>query len=190
MRGLLIQTDREPVIIDIERDEHGSTLDALQKLVGGNIEVFSPLFGEGIDLYVNEDGLSTCPPNRAVYATKAMEEEGYLSQMDYSHVAKEGELYTILFGDIMAVGFDPETGDNRDLTEGEVEQVNDYFTKVSPPGSGLMAALAIRQGARRDDRTQEAHVSLKETTEAARNAADRLDGEHGPDAPARGGDGR
>lgn len=38
MRGLLIRTDREPVIIDIEQDEYGSTLDALQKEVGGNIE--------------------------------------------------------------------------------------------------------------------------------------------------------
>lgn len=72
MRGLLIQTDREPVVIDIQRDEGGSTLHSLQNLVGGNIEAFSPLFGEGIDLYVNEDGLSTCPPNRAVYATKEM----------------------------------------------------------------------------------------------------------------------
>lgn len=96
MRGLLIRTDRKPVTIDIEKDENGSTLDSLQHLVGGNIEAFPVLFEEGIDLYVNEDGLTTCPPNRAIYATKAMEEEGYLSQMDYSHVAKEGELYTIL----------------------------------------------------------------------------------------------
>lgn len=189
MRGLLIRTDREPVIIDIEQDEYGSTLDALQKEVGGNIEAFSPLFGEGIDLYVNEDGLATCLPNRAVYATKEMEQEGYLSQMDFSHVAKEGELYTILFGDIVAVGFDPETGDNRGLTYEEVEQVNAYFTKVSPPGSGLMEVLAIQQGVCRGSHAQEKHVSLKETTEDARNAADRLscergDDESGRDAPA------
>lgn len=73
MRGLLIRTDQEPVIIDIQQDEYGSTLHALQKEVGGNIEAFPVLFGEGIALYVNEDGLATCPPNRAVYATKAME---------------------------------------------------------------------------------------------------------------------
>lgn len=192
MRGLLIQTDREPVIIDIERDEHGSTLDALQKLVGGNIEVFSPLFGEGIDLYVNEDGLATCPPNRAVYATKAMEEEGYLSQMDFSHVAKEGELYTVLFGDIVAVGYDLETGENRSLTDEEVGEVSGYFTKVSGPGSGLMEALAILQGAYRDDRdrTPEGRASLRETAQEARNAADRLGDEHRPDMPERGGDER
>ncbi len=190
MRGLLIRTDREPVIIDIEQDEHGSTLHALQKEVGGNIEAFSPLFGEGIDLYVNEDGLSICPPNRAIYATKAMEEEGYLSQMDYSHVAKEGELYTILFGDIVAVGFDPETGDSRSLTCDEVEQVNAYFTKVSPPGSGLMEALAIQQGAHRDNQTRDGRVSLKETLWDAKSAADRLDEECGADEPEHDRDGR
>ena len=46
----------------------------------------------GISLYVNEEGLFTCPPNRAVYATKGMEEAGYLSMMDYSSPVKEGEL--------------------------------------------------------------------------------------------------
>lgn len=183
MRGLLIRTDQEPVIIDIQQDEYGSTLHALQKEVGGNIEAFPVLFGEGIALYVNEDGLATCPPNRAVYATKAMEKEGYLSQMDFAHVAKEGELYTILFGNIVAVGFDPETGDDRGLTYDEVEQVNDYFTKVSPPGSGLMEALAIQQVAHRDDRTQEGHVSLKETARDAKNAADHLGGERGAAEP-------
>lgn len=190
MRGLLIRTDREPVVIDIEQDEHGSTLHALQKEVGGNIEAFSPLFGEGIDLYVNEDGLSICPPNRAIYATKAMEEEGYLSQMDYSHVAKEGELYTVLFGDIVAVGFDPETGENRSLTDEEVGEVSSYFTKASGPGSGLMEVLAIQQGAYRDARSQDGRASLKETAQDARNAADRLGDAHGPDTPERGGDER
>lgn len=50
------------------------------------------IIGEGTSLYVNEEGLFTCPPNRAVYATKGMEEAGYLSMMDYSSPVKEGEL--------------------------------------------------------------------------------------------------
>ena len=72
---------------------------------------------------MNEEGLGNCPPNRAVYATRNMVEEGYLSQMDYTSVVKEGELYTILWGDIVAVGFDPETGMDRDLTDAEIAQV-------------------------------------------------------------------
>ena len=96
MKGMLIPTNGNPVEIDIEVDETGSTLHDLQRLVGGNIEPFDVIFGEGISLYVNEEGLFTCPPNRAVYATKGMEEAGYLSMMDYSSPVKEGELYSIL----------------------------------------------------------------------------------------------
>lgn len=70
MKGMLIPTNGNPVEIDIEVDEAGSTLHDLQRLVGGNIEPFDVIFGEGISLYVNEEGLFTCPPNRAVYATK------------------------------------------------------------------------------------------------------------------------
>lgn len=80
MKGMLIPTNGNPVEIDIEVDETGSTLHDLQRLVGGNIEPFDVIFGEGISLYVNEEGLFTCPPNRAVYATKGMEEAGYLLQ--------------------------------------------------------------------------------------------------------------
>lgn len=101
MKGMLIPTNGNPVEIDIEVDETGSTLHDLQRLVGGNIEPFDVIFGEGISLYVNEEGLFTCPPNRAVYATKGMEEAGYLSMMDYSSPVKEGELYSILCGDLV-----------------------------------------------------------------------------------------
>ena len=90
MKGMLIPTNGNPVEIDIEVDETGSTLHDLQRLVGGNIEPFDVIFGEGISLYVNEEGLFTCPPNRAVYATKGMEEAGYLSMMDYKFTGQGG----------------------------------------------------------------------------------------------------
>lgn len=141
MKGMLIPTNGNPVEIDIKVDEEGSTLHDLQRLVGGNIEPFDVIFGEGISLYVNEEGLFTCPPNRAVYATKGMEEAGYLSMMvsmmDYGSPVKEGELYSILCGDLVAVGFDFETGENRDLSADEMSRVADYFTEVSKPGSGI-----------------------------------------------------
>ena len=56
-----------------------------------------------------------------------MAEMGYLSQMDYSHVVKEGELYSIVFGDMVCVGFDPETGEDRDIADVEAERVMDRF---------------------------------------------------------------
>ena len=46
-----------------------------------------------------------------------------------------------------------------------------------------MEALAIQQVAHRDDRTQEGHVSLKETARDAKNAADHLGGERGAAEP-------
>lgn len=76
MKGMLIPTNGNPVEIDIEVDEAGSTLHDLQRLVGGNIEPFDVIFGEGISLYVNEEGLFTCPPNRAVYRRRAWRRPG------------------------------------------------------------------------------------------------------------------
>lgn len=61
MKGMLIPTNGNPVEIDIKVDEEGSTLHDLQRLVGGNIEPFDVIFGEGISLYVNEEGLNCTP---------------------------------------------------------------------------------------------------------------------------------
>lgn len=160
MKGMLIPTNGNPVEIDIEVDEAGSTLHDLQRLVGGNIEPFDVIFGEGISLYVNEEGLFTCPPNRAVYATKGMEEAGYLS---------------ILCGDLVAVGFDFETGENRDLSVDEMSRVADYFTEVSKPGSGIEEVIAIRMGQRREEvRSKDGRVTLKGEAQASRAASEKL----------------
>lgn len=163
-----------------------SILDDLQRLVGGNIEPFDVIFGEGISLYVNEEGLFTCPPNRAVYATKGMEEAGYLSMMDYSSPVKEGELYSILCGDLVAVGFDFETGENRDLSVDEMSRVADYFTEVSKPGSGIEEVIAIRTGQRREEaRSEDGRVTLKGEAQASRAASEKLAEGRGTGSPAR-----
>lgn len=127
-------------------DKNGSTLKPLQALVGGNIETFDIAFGEEVSLYVNEEGLFTCPPNRAIFATEEMAKAGYLSQLDYSKVVEMGDFYTVLNGDIVAVGFDPETGESRSLTDGETARVEGYFTVISRPGSGAKAVDDIRHG--------------------------------------------
>lgn len=104
------------------------------------------LSGEEVSLYVNEEGLFTCPPNRAIFATEEMAKAGYLSQLDYSKVVEMGDFYTVLNGDIVAVGFDPETGESRSLTDGETARVEGYFTVISRPGSGAKAVDDIRHG--------------------------------------------
>ena len=118
IRAMLIATGEPPREVTLLPDKNGSTLKPLQALVGGNIETFDIAFGEGVSLYVNEEGLFTCPPNRAIFATEEMAKAGYLSQLDYSKVVEMGDFYTVLNGDIVAVGFDPETGESHDCTSG------------------------------------------------------------------------
>lgn len=146
IRAMLIATGEPPREVTLLPDKNGSTLKPLQALVGGNIETFDIAFGEGVSLYVNEEGLFTCPPNRAIFATEEMAKAGYLSQLDYSKVVEMGDFYTVLNGDIVAVGFDPETGESRSLTDGETARVEGYFTVISRPGSGAKAVAAIRHG--------------------------------------------
>lgn len=146
IRAMLIATGEPPREVTLLPDKNGSTLKSLQALVGGNIETFDIAFGEEVSLYVNEEGLFTCPPNRAIFATEEMAKAGYLSQLDYSKVVEMGDFYTVLNGDIVAVGFDPETGESRSLTDGETARVEGYFTVISRPGSGAKAVDDIRHG--------------------------------------------
>lgn len=95
-----------------------------------------------------EDALGTPEKQgiRAIFATEEMAKAGYLSQLDYSKVVEMGDFYTVLNGDIVAVGFDPETGESRSFTDGELSRVEGYFTVISKPGSGEKAVDAIRHG--------------------------------------------
>lgn len=139
MKAALIPVGEEPRIIEME-----NTLQEMQAVVGGNIEVFDVLFEGKPCLYVNDEGLFTCMPNRAVYATKAMETEGYLSQMDYSHVVKEGELYTVLFGDILAVSYNfGEDGPvERDITDEEFAKLREVFKDET---SGIREVFKVKR---------------------------------------------
>lgn len=145
-RNPIFATGEPPREVTLLPDKNGSTVKSLQALVGGNIETFDIAFGEEVSLYVNEEGLFTCPPNRAIFATEEMAKAGYLSQLDYSKVVEMGDFYTVLNGDIVAVGFDPETGESRSLTNGEIARVEGYFTVISRPGSGAKAVDDIRHG--------------------------------------------
>lgn len=139
MRAALIPVGEEPRIIEME-----NTLQEMQAAVGGNIEVFDVLFEGKPCLYVNEEGIYECKPNRAVYATKDMEEAGYLSQMHPNEVVKEGELYTILFGNILAVSYDvDEEGElvERDITDEEFEKVKKVFVDRE---SGMREVINIQ----------------------------------------------
>ena len=147
MRALLIPVNGLPTEVDLRPDGEGDHLDAMQDHVGGDLEQFAPLEAEfEAYVYVDGDGLGTRPPNWAVFATEAMERAGYLSQMDYSHVSRKDELYTILSGPILVVGVDRERGGHGDLTDEQVASATRYFTETSPIGSGKAAVDRVRCG--------------------------------------------
>lgn len=103
--GLLIPVGSMPIEVWIDKN---NSLDELQNFVNGNVDVLSVL-GNGVDLWVNEEGLiNGSKPNRAIYATKHMEEVGYLDQLTFGHPVKEGELYSLICGDFVAFGVDEE----------------------------------------------------------------------------------
>lgn len=111
---MVVPTGREPELRALEPDEEGSFLKALQGCVGGLIEPMGWLFDDEPAGYCNEEGLlgaTFLDANRAVYATKAMEDAGFLSQLDGQSPVREGDLFTIVFGDMVFCGFDPETGE-------------------------------------------------------------------------------
>ena len=123
--------------------EHGTELCDLQDLVEGLIEPFDVLFGESPLLWVNEEGLFTQAPNRAVYADASMEQAGYLSQIDGQPV-REGDLFTILFGNIVAVSYDRDAeGETvaRDIAEEEFERLARVF---EDPNTGFWEVLRIK----------------------------------------------
>lgn len=130
-----------PRIIEIEPDAQGSYLKSMQKLVGGYIEYFEPMYGTTPSLVVNEEGVYACEPNRAVFATKEMEEAGYLDMMTYSHPVKEGELYSILFGPILAVPLEWDEDGNevhRDISDEEFRKLKIDFADTD---SGIRAVI-------------------------------------------------
>lgn len=142
----VIEPYREPYLKTVEPDKDGSYLSALQREVGGDIEPFDLLFHNQPTLFVNDVGLYTEQPNRAIYATAEMAEIGYYSQMDYRTVVQPGDLYTILFGTIIAVSFGEE-GEARDITDAEFAKVYDMFASERSQYSGYIEVLKIRGAA-------------------------------------------
>ena len=68
---LLVEPDKYPKVIEIE-----DSLEAMQELVGGDIEEYMP-FNDDVALVCNGDGkMSGMPLNRAIYAENDSPEKG------------------------------------------------------------------------------------------------------------------
>ena len=149
MKAALISYD-DVRDVDLKTNSAGSAYAAIRSAVeGGFVEPFNALYGASITLYVNDNGIAEGQqPNRAVYANERMQEMRYLSMMAPASfkAVRKGDLYTVLFGPIVAVGYDPDTGADRDLEPEELETVMRDFGDGAPmgPGSGLEALLLRR----------------------------------------------
>lgn len=162
----------------------GSHLHGLQALVGGFIEPFTPLYGDEPCLYVNEDGIGDgLAPNRAIYASRRMQEEGYLSQLDYGHVVEEGQFYAVLFGPIVAVSYDEE-GAPRDITQVEFDRLRADLGGEDAQDRAIAACLAIRRGREPEPMVTREEGSLDLDAEG-REAREVSDGMAGRDAHER-----
>lgn len=83
--------------------------------------------------------------NRAFFATESMEHEGYYSAIDGKPVVS-GLPSSLLYGNIVITGFDPETGEDKSLSAGEMMDAMNYFQRDSPRGSGREVALVVQNG--------------------------------------------
>lgn len=135
MKALLIPVGEEPREVEVEG------LADLQELVGGTIDAAGWVFDDSPTLYVNEEGkVNGMLPNRAVYVT---EKEDGCQKWDGGTWA-EGEVIDILFGPIVAIGFDPRTGEDRGITPEDAGRVRERFSgSVEADNSGAIEYLKI-----------------------------------------------
>ena len=133
-KAILVPVGGKPHSIEIEG------LSDLQSAVGGWIESASWVFDDEPAMYVNEEGKFTCLPNRAVYARP--EDAGRLT-WDGKAIA-EGDVLDIIFGDFVCIGFDPETGEDRDISDEETARVMERFGAPGDIRSGEREVLRIR----------------------------------------------
>lgn len=152
MRAIRVDVDGWPREIGLP--EGDSLLGAMQEIVGGYVEPVHLPLGGGVTVtaWVDEEGLGDGSlPNRAIYATKDMVEDGWVSQMDMRTPLDEGGLYAVTFGDMVVTGFDHERFECRDLAidprdpgRDEYGAVMSYFTCTSAPASGMLEVAALR----------------------------------------------
>ena len=122
-KAVLVPLGEMPRIVE------ANSLKDLQHFVGGYIDAAGWIFNDEPTVYVNDDGKYTCMPNRAVYATA--DDAGKIGWDGKPF--KEGDVLDIIFGDFICIGFDAETGEDRDITDEEIARVmarfgTSYFT--------------------------------------------------------------
>lgn len=173
IQAVLVPVGFDPVAIEID-----DTRDIMSH-VGGIIDEASGYLPPDalpfhLSMYVNDEGLYSCQPNRAFYATESMEHEGYYSAIDGKPVVS-GLPSSLLFGNIVITGFNPETGEDKSLSAGEMMDAMNYFQRDSPRGSGREVALVVQNGLYGELRKSLSHEPSAHEDKALDNASESLD---------------
>lgn len=173
IQAVLVPVGFDPVAIEINgaRD--------IMSHVGGIIDEASGYLPPdalpfNLSMYVNDEGLYSCQPNRAFYATESMEHEGYYSAIDGKPVVS-GLPSSLLFGNIVITGYDPESGEDKSLSAGEMMDAMNYFQRESPRGSGREVALIVQNGLYGELRKSLTHESPAHEDKAIDNVSESLD---------------
>ena len=137
VRGVVFPVGEEPRTVYIDLN---NSLEQMQMAVQGHIENVNVLRDEGIDLWVNDEGMFTGEPNRALFTTESMAKVGYISQFSQPgapmDAAKENDLHSVLFGNVVALGFDEANGEIASLTD---EQASFSIKQLGDKDSGRNA---------------------------------------------------
>lgn len=173
IQAVLVPVGFDPVAIEIDgaRD--------IMSHVSGTIDEASGYLPPdalpfNLSMYVNDEGLYSCQPNRAFYATESMEHEGYYSAIDGKPVVS-GLPSSLLFGNIVITGFNPETGEDKSLSAGEMMDAMNYFQRDSPRGSGREVALVVQNGLYGELRKSLSHEPSAHEDKVLDNASESLD---------------
>lgn len=173
--GLLIPVGSKPFEVWIDKN---NSLAELQNFVNGGVEKLGVL-GNGVDLWVNREYLfNGSQPNRAIYATKHMEEVGYLDQLTFGHPVKEGEFYSFICGDFVAFGVDEEGG-IASLPQETIDELKQTF---ADPSTGFKEYIHIKYGIEPEqyqlqneqdtrDKHEKSSMSLAEAAKEARKSS-------------------
>lgn len=173
IQAVLVPVGFDPIAIEID-----GTRDIMSH-VGGTIDEASGYLPPdalpfNLSMYVNDEGLYSCQPNRAFYATESMEHEGYYSAIDGKPVVS-GLPSSLLFGNIVITGFNPETGEDKSLSAGEMMDAMNYFQRDSPRGSGREVALVVQNGLYGELRKSLSHEPSAHEDKVLDNASESLD---------------
>ncbi|WP_158572673.1 DUF3846 domain-containing protein [Collinsella sp. AF38-3AC] len=174
-RAVLVPVGFDPVAVEIGSGQE------VMNLVGGLFDEASGSLPPdalpfNLSMYVNDEGLYTCQPNRAFYATERMEQEGYYSAIDGKPVVASLPT-SVLYGNIVVTGFNPATGEDAPLSVGEMMDVMNYFQRDSPRDSGREVALIVQNGLYgelRESLSQESSSHEDKTLDSATESLDEM----------------